>query len=405
MSTAPIQSRSLKLSNHVADLGRGSSSALLSRQVRVLLLDLLHQQWSPHLRLPPIKQIADDLGIGVGTANRAVKGLVDAGLLVSRQRLGTTIAPGCSAEDIDRVLTHERQRLFEQRESDRGKVVRVLMKPHADDMIVEMAEAFARSMAESGIRTQFDEYPELRRHWVNDEADGHALFQPSSADNYQVSWSYASPLLVVATEELNVDGPGRYDLLSVDDEQGAYLAGRRLRQAGCKSVCFVGGHNRNARDQFNRVALRRLRGFERGWGEPVPEANRIVTGSYDIKYGATAVAKYVAMSPRPEAVFTASDDLACGFQIGSFSHELFAGKDYQLIGFDKQQRAVDAPEGPITSIEVPRRELGLRAAELMASRLADVDQPPRKVQLGCRLFEGTTVRPVQSNDMSLGEST
>ena len=45
-------------------------------------------------RLPTIRDLAADLGIAVGTAVRAYRELESAGLVVSRRRTGTVVAPG-----------------------------------------------------------------------------------------------------------------------------------------------------------------------------------------------------------------------------------------------------------------------------------------------------------------------
>ena len=45
-------------------------------------------------RLPTVRDLAADLGIAVGTAVRAYRELETAGLVVSRRRTGTIVAPG-----------------------------------------------------------------------------------------------------------------------------------------------------------------------------------------------------------------------------------------------------------------------------------------------------------------------
>lgn len=44
-------------------------------------------------RLPPVRQLAADLGLAVNTAARAYRELESAGLVVSRVRHGTVVAP------------------------------------------------------------------------------------------------------------------------------------------------------------------------------------------------------------------------------------------------------------------------------------------------------------------------
>ncbi|WP_457963173.1 GntR family transcriptional regulator [Arthrobacter sp. D1-29] len=49
---------------------------------------------SPGSRLPTVRSLAADLGIAAGTVARAYKELEASGLIESRRRLGTVVAPG-----------------------------------------------------------------------------------------------------------------------------------------------------------------------------------------------------------------------------------------------------------------------------------------------------------------------
>jgi DNA-binding LacI/PurR family transcriptional regulator len=136
----------------------------------------------------------------------------------------------------------------------------------------------------------------------------------------------------------------------------------------------------------------RLRAFEHGFGLPVPPGHVLLTRSYGESWGARLVARYAALNPRPEAVFAASDELAVGFVKGALALGLEPLRDYQIIGFDGQERGRQLHEGPLTTIQVPAAEMGRRGAELLADRLLNPDQPARQLRLGCTLFEGNTVR-------------
>ena len=62
-------------------------------QLRSQLADLIRAgRLSPGDRLPPLRQIAGDLGVAVGTAARAYRELEREGLLTSRRGGGTRVA-------------------------------------------------------------------------------------------------------------------------------------------------------------------------------------------------------------------------------------------------------------------------------------------------------------------------
>lgn len=77
-------------------------------QIRGQIADLVRAgALSPGDRLPPVRQLAADLGLAVGTVNRAYRELEAAGLVVTRRRTGTHIAESAeprTAADTARLL-------------------------------------------------------------------------------------------------------------------------------------------------------------------------------------------------------------------------------------------------------------------------------------------------------------
>ncbi|UFU07432.1 GntR family transcriptional regulator [Ruania halotolerans] len=68
-------------------------------QLRRQLLALMHAgALAPEARLPPIRQLAADLGVAAGTVARAYRELEDAGWLVSRRGGGTRVATGAAPQ-------------------------------------------------------------------------------------------------------------------------------------------------------------------------------------------------------------------------------------------------------------------------------------------------------------------
>jgi GntR family transcriptional regulator len=52
---------------------------------------------APGTRLPPIRALAEDLGLAANTVARAYRELEEAGLVVTRGRLGTVVSPDAGA--------------------------------------------------------------------------------------------------------------------------------------------------------------------------------------------------------------------------------------------------------------------------------------------------------------------
>ncbi|GAA3343557.1 GntR family transcriptional regulator [Amorphoplanes nipponensis] len=86
----------------------------------------------PDERLPPLRQLAGDLGLAVGTVARAYRELEAAGLVVSRRGGGTRVAgpparPAATADD-EPVLRAAEEYVWRARAAgaDRGSIVAAL---------------------------------------------------------------------------------------------------------------------------------------------------------------------------------------------------------------------------------------------------------------------------------------
>jgi DNA-binding transcriptional regulator YhcF (GntR family) len=76
-------------------------------QVRAQLAGLIGTgALAPGTRLPPIRQLAGDLGVAAGTVARAYRELEGAGLIASRGRHGTRVADELPATRPTRTQAH-----------------------------------------------------------------------------------------------------------------------------------------------------------------------------------------------------------------------------------------------------------------------------------------------------------
>ncbi|GAA4556593.1 GntR family transcriptional regulator [Planotetraspora kaengkrachanensis] len=79
-------------------------------QLRRQLVDLIRSRViGPGDRLPPLRQLAGDLGLAVGTVARTYRELESAGLVHSKRGGGTRVV-----DDPPHLSTSERQRLLHQ---------------------------------------------------------------------------------------------------------------------------------------------------------------------------------------------------------------------------------------------------------------------------------------------------
>jgi DNA-binding LacI/PurR family transcriptional regulator len=364
---------------------------LVFEEVRDKLRDRLSQTCKPGDRLPPIPELARQLGGGQVNTGRAVRALVREGLLVSRPKRGTFVRQVAGG-----TLTHVRSAApADPLHVLAGKRV-LLLRPNSSDAFMQAALAAADDeLRRAQAMPQERQYrmstvaPVLSEH---PDCQAVVVFNPQSIDRIQPLPGQAMVMVRTGVDQMVAAG-GRADMVTVDSEQGGFLAGEWLRRCGVRSACFVGRHLAEDTGHYDATSLLRLDGFEQGLGASLDPSRRLKVPFYKVDCGGLAMAMYLKLDPRPIGVFCASDDLAFGFACAGLSHGMIPGRDFQLVGFDGQLRGRELTHGPLTTVEAPVDAMGRAAVKLLAQRLAWPDEPARRVALSCGFFSGKTALP------------
>ena len=112
-----------------------------------------------------------------------------------------------------------------------------------------------------------------------------------------------------------------------------------------------------------------------------------------VKGGDEAMRALLAERPRPTAVFCANDLVAIGALKRCHAAGVRVPTDLSLVGCDDIEMArLVSPE--LTTVAVPARELGARAARLLVRALAGDPAPRRASLLPVRLVPRGTSGPV-----------
>jgi LacI family gluconate utilization system Gnt-I transcriptional repressor len=157
-----------------------------------------------------------------------------------------------------------------------------------------------------------------------------------------------------------------------------YLIGRSYRR-----IAFVGqiaSQNERARERQRgyRAALTSA-------GLDLDEGLIIETpGSFE--NGANAIVQLMGIRPNIDAVFFAGDVLAIGAMLECNRRGWEVPKQVAIAGFDdweiSRRFAI-----PITTLDIPRYQIGVRAAELMLSRLNGERRKLPPIDVGFRIIE------------------
>jgi DNA-binding LacI/PurR family transcriptional regulator len=371
-----------------------ASPAAMSRFACAKLARRLLRQWKPGDRLPPIVDLARDLEMGQRNTHVAVRELARQGFLVSRPRAGTFVAPDL---DLPRLQSFCDSLAQAPRQPDQparqllGRAVTVLSTGDVDAMIRTMREHLCESLLQQGARLTHAELPGKREGDMS-RFGGDAVVLINPNPKPELVFAPQQVLLVLTTSRVfTVAMAQGFDIVTAEQEQGGFLAGEHLRKLGSRRVAFVGvGRKQGRRIVYDLTSQGRLRGLERGLGCAIQEDHKFVVGHYDPEAVPETVADWMDLPDRPLAVFAASDDLARGFLTCAATHRQIAGRDFQLVGFDGQERARIVRGGPISTVIVPAAEMGRRGGELLTQRLLDRGQPVRRIHLGCTFAQGAT---------------
>lgn len=372
--------------------------------VRDQLLRRIGTHWKKGERLPSIRDISSEMGTAYVSTQRAAQELVLEGLLVSKPRVGLFVAKNFDAKRVARASARAKPATMSRhvaRPLAGLRVALVRSKPSQDAFFVPIVDSFLDALRPHGCVVEVIDAPSGQVWDTELDVSGLALLQTNLTE---ISF-LPHQALVIAETDANGLKPAltsNHDVVSVDQEHGGTMAGEFMKSRHIKSVCLVGRASGDdtpdgAMAGFDRVSSQRFVGFERGWGRSVPASCLLAVGSYDICDGAESVQRYLAMADRPQGVFTATDELALGFIYGARAHGLYPGKDFHIMGFDGLAAGRSLSRGPLTTIDAPIASMGRIAAELLASRLGDLSQVVRRVQLGCSVFEGNTVKDISSS--------
>lgn len=186
----------------------------------------------------------------------------------------------------------------------------------------------------------------------------------------------------------NRELPGaEWDFLTLDNQQGAYLATRHLIEQGHRRIAFYGGH------AVSSSCHQRRTGYAQALveaGMPVQPAWLIETSPSRLD-AAARTGELFALGDVPTAAVCYNDSVALGLMLGLASRGVQPGRDFAVTGFDDiSEASVASP--PLTTLTVNPRERGRQAAELLLLRLDHPDAAPARtvvpVQLRVRESSG-----------------
>ncbi len=329
-----------------------------------------------------LKDVARAAGVSVTTVSRFLNGSLD---LPDRTRMAVQSA----IRALNYLPNPHARRLSRGRSDTIGLVIPDVATPFfATLMAAVEAEADRRGLGLTLHATlnrgerELSYLQAVRRNQV----DGLIFVTNHPDDGSLAAAINASGQVVVLDEDVAGTSVPK---LFCDNDQGGYLAGRHLAEAGHRRVLFIGGADAML------SGARRFAGFRRAMLEVWGEDARIdrYEGEYLAAFGRAAAERMLATEPRPTAVFATSDEITIGVLEVLNAAGVRVPQDLSLVGFDDVSPLhLFAPA--VTAVRQPVRALGVRALGLLLDTdWTDPEKLPPEEILPVTLIMRNSVAP------------
>jgi LacI family transcriptional regulator len=186
------------------------------------------------------------------------------------------------------------------------------------------------------------------------------------------------PLVVV--DPMNVPSP---DVVSVGSTnfRGGQAAGRHLVDLGHRRIAYLGGR---ATAECSQARLAGFRSALETAGVELPPDHVHSTEDFLYENGLHGAPRLLSLSPRPTAIFAASDELARGTIEAARAVGVTVPDHLSVIGFDDTEIARIASP-PLTTVRQPLQEMGAVALRTVMRLVAGETIDSNHVELATEL--------------------
>jgi LacI family transcriptional regulator len=151
---------------------------------------------------------------------------------------------------------------------------------------------------------------------------------------------------------------------------GGYAAVRHLLERGHRRIGLIAGPPVPGGDVTSGPRLAKAGGYLQALAEAgiTPEAALMVQGDYTREGGQAAMRRLLALPSAPSAIFAGNDLMAIGALHAARAAGQRVPEDVAIVGYDDiPEAAVTSPA--LTTISVPKYEMGRAAGELLLERI------------------------------------
>jgi DNA-binding LacI/PurR family transcriptional regulator len=327
---------------------------------------------------PTIAQIATAAGVSVPTVSKVLNGRLDVSP-VTRERIEQVIAEyGFVRNRAARALRKGKTGLID------------LVVPRLDDdYFLPILQSACSVFREAGVRpvlTTTHYEPDQELQWIDTvtdrSTDGILLVLPSD-EAVQRLEEQKTPFVVIYNQGANVPS------VTITSWEGGFAATNHLIALGHRRIAYI-GKNMRAIDTIKRFAGYRT-ALEVASIPLDPELQR--DGLFTTEDGYLATKALMALKSPPTAIFAGNDHHAIGAYRALYELGLAVPQDVSVIGFDNLTYT-ELMNPPLTTVHVPRVELGRVAASMLLKLIAGEQLDSSQMILPTQLLERQSCAPV-----------
>ena len=192
------------------------------------------------------------------------------------------------------------------------------------------------------------------------------------ADSLEFLVGRNMPVVMIDREVPSVE----VDAVLTDNQLGGYLATRHLLELGHQRIACISGPSSITPSAERMIGYRKA--LEEA-GLPYDE-KLILRGDYHAQSGMEITHSILKMNPRPTAIFALNDLMALGALRAAAEDGCTVPGDLAVVGYDDLEIA-RFTNPPLTTIAQPKKEIGIKAIELLVDRISRKDRSPSRLVL------------------------
>lgn len=222
--------------------------------------------------------------------------------------------------------------------------------------------------------------------------DGVILMAPSINERVKEIITGSTVPVVVISGKSEVD---IVDTVSINNFQGAYsIVNFLIKNYGHTKIAIIKGPS------TNNDSLERYEGYAAALTDNKIKINEnwVVEGDFTLRGGEIACSRLMTLLERPDAIFASNDMMALGCYKVINSLGYLVPKDISVVGFDHILFS-DVVLPRLTTVHVPKSELGQEAARLLLERIdGGRDKEPEHVKVSTGIIIGESCNNLKDDN-------